>query len=125
MKVANHVDARYGNVVFKRRLPPRGPPSLVYWIGGASVIAWGMYKVGMGNLRRRAIHEEKLEARKAIVPLLQAEEDVYYLCEEQRLAKVEADIMKDTKGWEVNKPVYLKEHKQFVPPIRSSSLRST
>lgn len=38
-------------------------------------MAYGFYKVGQGNVVRREEKEEKLEARKALVPFLQAEED--------------------------------------------------
>ncbi|MFS7950790.1 hypothetical protein Hanom_Chr07g00587351 [Helianthus anomalus] len=54
-----------------------------------------MYEVGKGNKIRRAIKEEKYDARKAILPMLQAEEDERFAKEWKRYLEEEASIMKD------------------------------
>lgn len=60
---------------YARRVPSTGPTGITLFAVGASIMAYGFYKVGQGNHIRRAETAEKMEARKSLVPFLQAEED--------------------------------------------------
>ena len=52
----------------------------------------------MGREERRKYKEEKLAARLALVPVLQAEEDRRYLREKAKAIEFERELMKDMKG---------------------------
>ncbi|KAG2296651.1 hypothetical protein Bca52824_043320 [Brassica carinata] len=67
----------------------------------SGAFAWGMYQVGKGNKIRRALKEEKYAARRAILPILQAEEDERFVSEWNKYLDYEADVMKDVPGWKV------------------------
>ncbi|KAH0889423.1 hypothetical protein HID58_051852 [Brassica napus] len=49
----------------------------------------------------RALKEEKYAARRAILPILQAEEDERFVSEWNKYLDYEADVMKDVPGWKV------------------------
>jgi len=53
------------------------------------------------------------EARYAMAPVLQAEEDRWYVAREREILKEEARIMKDVPGWVVGESVY--HGKRWVP----------
>lgn len=72
----------------------------------AGVVAAGFYMMGQGNVNRRALKQEKREARAAIIPYLQAEEDARYVARMEQKRKEEALIMKDVPDWQVGKSVY-------------------
>merc|ERR1719199_799219 len=61
-------------VRYRRDLAPRGPSGMTLFMGGAVIMAYGMYKIGQGNIQRREEHEEKLTCRRNLVGILQAEE---------------------------------------------------
>ena len=42
----------YPPIQYARNLPKRGPSGLVLFIGGAAVMAYGFYRVIMGNRNR-------------------------------------------------------------------------
>ncbi|KAH7835578.1 hypothetical protein Vadar_027534 [Vaccinium darrowii] len=65
----------FAPVRFARRIPNKGPSAIAIFLTTFGVFSWGMYQVGKGNKIRRAIKEEKYSARRAILPMLQAEED--------------------------------------------------
>eukprot|EP00638_Chattonella_subsalsa_P001612 CAMPEP_0117756516 /NCGR_PEP_ID=MMETSP0947-20121206/14129_1 /TAXON_ID=44440 /ORGANISM="Chattonella subsalsa, Strain CCMP2191" /LENGTH=107 /DNA_ID=CAMNT_0005576127 /DNA_START=79 /DNA_END=399 /DNA_ORIENTATION=- len=77
----------------------RGPSGLMIFAGATAVIAYGFYKVGQGNIERRENKWEKRDARMAIIPFLQAEEDVAFLKRQAQWNKREAEIMKNVPGW--------------------------
>jgi NADH dehydrogenase (ubiquinone) 1 alpha subcomplex subunit 13 len=60
---------------YKRYLPPRGPPGILFFVGGALIMSVGLYVVGQGNIARRELKREKILGRMNLIPLLQAEED--------------------------------------------------
>ncbi len=62
-------------VRFARRVPSTGPSGVTLFAVTGALISWGLYKVGQSNKERRAVNAEKLGARRALVPFLQAEED--------------------------------------------------
>ncbi|CAF2116682.1 unnamed protein product [Brassica oleracea] len=79
--------------------------------------AWGMYQVGQvchGSLMCRALKEENYAARRAILPILQAEEDERFVSEWKKYLDYEADVMKDVPGWKVGENVY--NSGRWMPP---------
>ncbi|CAI8601925.1 unnamed protein product [Vicia faba] len=80
----------------------------------------GFAPVGQGNKIRRALKEEKYAARRAILPVLQAEEDERFVKEWHKYLEYEADVMKDVPGWKVGESVY--NSGRWVPPA-SGELR--
>merc|ERR1712028_135063 len=101
-------------VRYRRDMAPKGPNGLEMFVGGAAIIAFGMYKVGQGNIKRREEHEEKLQARRNLVALLQAEEDRRYVVAKEAAIAREAEIMKDVPGWKVGESVY--NGGRWMPP---------
>ncbi|KAI3934926.1 hypothetical protein MKX01_033970 [Papaver californicum] len=83
--------------------PPSGPSAVAIFLATFTAFSWGMYEVGKGNKVRRALKKEKYAARRAILPMLHAEED-----EKKRR------IMKDVPGWKVGESVY--HSKRWMPP---------
>nr|GMD85512.1 NADH dehydrogenase [ubiquinone] 1 alpha subcomplex subunit 13-B [Ipomoea batatas] len=61
-----------------------------------------------------AIKEEKYAARRAILPMLQAEEDERFVKEWRKYLEEEARIMKDVPGWKVGESVY--NSGRWMPP---------
>ena len=102
-------------VRYARRLPNSGPGGLTLFGIGVAVIAYGFYKVGEGNLKRRAIKEEKLEARKALVPYLQAEEDRRWVKAYSSFVEKEKEIMKSHPDFKAEESVY---KTRWLPPAR-------
>ncbi|PHT85486.1 NADH dehydrogenase [ubiquinone] 1 alpha subcomplex subunit 13, partial [Capsicum annuum] len=62
----------------------------------------------------RVIKEEKYAARRAILPMLQAEEDERFVKEWKKYLEEEARIMKDVPGWKVGESVY--NSGKWMPP---------
>uniref|UniRef100_A0A7N0VAK9 NADH dehydrogenase [ubiquinone] 1 alpha subcomplex subunit 13 n=1 Tax=Kalanchoe fedtschenkoi TaxID=63787 RepID=A0A7N0VAK9_KALFE len=60
------------------------------------------------EMQREALKEEKEKyaARRAILPMLQAEEDERFVKEWKNYLAEEARIMKDVPGWKVGESVY-------------------
>ena len=89
-------------------------------------------KTGLGREERRRYKEEKLGARLALVPVLQAEEDRRYLHQKAKAIEFEKELMKDLKGhihhsfhiesdrsclgWIVNEPCYKTRWMPRTPP---------
>ncbi|CAN7006764.1 unnamed protein product [Brassica rapa subsp. trilocularis] len=61
-----------------------------------------------------ALKEEKYAARRAILPILQAEEDERFVSEWKKYLDYEADVMKDVPGWKVGENVY--NSGRWMPP---------
>lgn len=104
----------YPEITYKSQNKSRGPPGWAIWAGATAMVAFGFYRIGETNIERNAWKNEKREARLAIVPYLQAEEDVRYHA--HLLAKLddEAQVMKGVKGWVVGQSVY--NTKEWIPP---------
>ena len=84
-------------------------------IGSLLTVAFGFYRVGQCNLERNAAKKEKREARMAIVPYLQAEEDARAVAAKLNQDADEAEIMKGVKDWKVGASVYNSE-RFWAPP---------
>jgi NADH dehydrogenase (ubiquinone) 1 alpha subcomplex subunit 13 len=72
-----------------------------------------MYRIGQGSKQRSGDKLAEREARYAMAPMLQAEEDRWYMEREREILKKEAEIMKDVPGWKVGESVYLTD--RWVP----------
>eukprot|EP01018_Ginkgo_biloba_P030194 Gb_04416 [translate_table: standard] len=62
----------------------------------------------------RYLKQEKYAARKAILPLIQAEEDERFVKEWKKALDEEAEIMKNVPGWKVGENVY--NSGRWMPP---------
>uniref|UniRef100_A0A8C4IYP1 NADH dehydrogenase [ubiquinone] 1 alpha subcomplex subunit 13 n=1 Tax=Dromaius novaehollandiae TaxID=8790 RepID=A0A8C4IYP1_DRONO len=91
----------YGPVDYKRHLPRRG-------LSGGG----GCSDPAVSRCRRLLI--EDLEARIALMPLLQAESDRRTLRLLRQNLDEEAKIMKDVPGWQVGESVFHTD--RWVPP---------
>eukprot|EP00271_Cylindrocystis_brebissonii_P015503 TRINITY_DN38411_c0_g1_i1.p2 TRINITY_DN38411_c0_g1~~TRINITY_DN38411_c0_g1_i1.p2 ORF type:complete len:143 (+),score=33.33 TRINITY_DN38411_c0_g1_i1:111-539(+) len=96
----------FPSVRYARNIPNTGPAGVTIFLVGAGIMTWGMYQVGQGNIKRRAYKKEKLDARLAILPLIQAEEDARFAGERQKALAEEAKVMAHVPGWKVGEPVY-------------------
>ncbi|KAL9250575.1 NADH dehydrogenase [ubiquinone] 1 alpha subcomplex subunit 13-B-like protein [Drosera capensis] len=101
-------------VRYARRIPNTGPSAIAIFLATFGAFSWGMYQVGIGNKKRRALKMEKYEARRAILPLLQAEEDERFVKEWKKYLEEEARIMKNVPGWKVGENVY--NSGKWMPP---------
>lgn len=101
-------------VRYRRDAAPKGASGLTMFVGGAAIMAFGMYRVGQGNIKRREEREEKLSARRDLVALLQAEEDRRYVKAKEMAVAREAEIMKDVPEWKVGESVYHGD--RWMPP---------
>ncbi|XP_076912904.1 NADH dehydrogenase [ubiquinone] 1 alpha subcomplex subunit 13-A [Bidens hawaiensis] len=104
----------FAPVRYARRIPSKGPSAVAIFLAAFGAFSWGMYQVGKGNKIRRAIKEEKYAARRAILPMLQAEEDERFVKEWKKYLEEEARIMKDVPGWKVGESVY--HSGRWMPP---------
>uniref|UniRef100_A0A0E0CWJ0 NADH dehydrogenase [ubiquinone] 1 alpha subcomplex subunit 13 n=1 Tax=Oryza meridionalis TaxID=40149 RepID=A0A0E0CWJ0_9ORYZ len=104
----------FAPVRYARRIPTKGPSAIAIFLTAFGAFAWGMYQVGQGNKVRRALKEEKIAARTALVPVLQAEEDERFVKEWTKSLMWEEIIMKDVPGWKVGQSVY--NSGKWMPP---------
>ncbi|XP_065837230.1 NADH dehydrogenase [ubiquinone] 1 alpha subcomplex subunit 13-like [Oscarella lobularis] len=104
----------YPQIKYKRNLPVRFSSGLAIILGGTAVMTAGLYVVIQTNKERRRLQREKLQARIALLPLLQAEQDRKVLRSLCANEEAEAAIMKDVKDWKVGESVY--HTKRWVPP---------
>ncbi|EMS55021.1 hypothetical protein TRIUR3_11800 [Triticum urartu] len=104
----------FAPVRYARRIPNKGPSAIALFLTTFGAFSWGMYQVGQGNKVRRALKEEKIAARSAILPMLQAEEDERFVKEWKKYLEEEARIMKNVPGWKVGESVY--NSGKWMPP---------
>mmetsp|Transcript_9490 Transcript_9490/g.34803 ORF Transcript_9490/g.34803 Transcript_9490/m.34803 type:complete len:148 (-) Transcript_9490:212-655(-) len=93
----------FPSIRYGRRLPNTGPTGLALFTAIGLGMTYGFYRVITGNQRRRAEEEERVAARTAVLPLLQAEEDRKYVEAKRRQVQVEDRLMKGVPGWESGK----------------------
>ncbi|EDO40111.1 predicted protein [Nematostella vectensis] len=96
----------YAPLGFTKNLPKRGVSGWLTILGGAAVMTGGFAMVIRGNRQRCELRKEQLQARIALLPLLQAESDRRVLRGLKENEELEALIMKDVKGWNVGESVY-------------------
>ena len=63
---------------------------------------------------RREEYEERLQCRRNLVSMLQAEEDRRYVSAKKVAVEREAEIMKDVPGWKAGESVY--NNGRWMPP---------
>jgi len=90
------------------------PSSVILGLTAAGM-AWGMWRVGQTNIKRRGWKQEKLAARRVLVPFLQAEEDLAFVAKEAKVREVEAKVMAGVDGWKVGESVY--NTSIYAPPM--------
>lgn len=101
-------------VRYARSIPNTGPSGVALVLGATAVIAFGFYQIGQGNLKRRAYKKEKLDARIAVLPLIQAEEDMRFVEQMKKNLEEEARVMASVPGWKVGENVY--HSRRWMPP---------
>eukprot|EP00049_Salpingoeca_infusionum_P004095 m.74793 g.74793 ORF g.74793 m.74793 type:complete len:122 (+) comp12413_c0_seq1:226-591(+) len=104
----------YPAIQTTRNLPKRGPSGFALLAGGAAVFFIGMIRINQGRTARSNLKQEKTNARAAIAPFLDAENDRRYIKRSAELLEAEALIMKDVPGWKVGERVYNTD--RFIPP---------
>ena len=93
----------FPSVRFARRIVNTGPTgATVFAVLGAGM-AYGFYQVAQSIIARRALAAEKLDARTALVPVLQAEEDRRFVAKRKQFLAQEAEVMKNVPGWKVGR----------------------
>ncbi|KAJ8357726.1 hypothetical protein SKAU_G00205200 [Synaphobranchus kaupii] len=105
----------YGPIDYKRNLPKRGFSGYTMFGIGIGVMVIGYWRLFKWNRERRRLQIEELEARIALLPLLQAEQDRTTLRVLRENLEEEAKIMKDVPGWKVGENVFNTD--RWVPPI--------
>lgn len=94
-------------VKFRRGVPAtRGPPGWALFLGTFLVSSFGFYQVGQHNQHTREVAREERERRIALLPFLQAEADVEFLAQREKVLDEEAKIMKDVPGWVAGQSTY-------------------
>eukprot|EP00614_Pseudopedinella_elastica_P006435 CAMPEP_0172611286 /NCGR_PEP_ID=MMETSP1068-20121228/30991_1 /TAXON_ID=35684 /ORGANISM="Pseudopedinella elastica, Strain CCMP716" /LENGTH=111 /DNA_ID=CAMNT_0013415217 /DNA_START=105 /DNA_END=440 /DNA_ORIENTATION=+ len=88
----------YPQIQYAARPTPRGPSGAVIWGASILCVSVGFYRVGQTNIERRAERAEVREARYAIAPLLQAEEDLRYV-EARNKGLVPPNVYKTPNMW--------------------------
>lgn len=106
-------------IFYKERLTNRGPPSWAIWAGTILVVGYGFIQVGRTNTERRYWADKKREQKLALIPLLQAEEDMGWIGRYRKALAEEAEIMKHVPGWKVGESVY-KTKVTWIPPSVSA-----
>ncbi|XP_074834551.1 NADH dehydrogenase [ubiquinone] 1 alpha subcomplex subunit 13 [Carettochelys insculpta] len=96
----------YGPIDYKRHLPRRGLSGYSLFAIGIGSMVMGYYTLFKWNRERRRLLIEDLEARIALLPLLQAESDRRVLRLLRENLEEEAKIMKDVPGWKVGESVW-------------------
>ncbi|XP_060761365.1 NADH dehydrogenase [ubiquinone] 1 alpha subcomplex subunit 13 [Neoarius graeffei] len=96
----------YGPIDYKRNLPKRGLSGYSMFGIGIGVMLFGYWRLFKWNRERRRLHIEELEARIALLPLLQAEHDRRTLRMLRENLEEEAIVMKDVPGWKVGESVF-------------------
>ncbi|KAK8827258.1 NADH dehydrogenase (ubiquinone) 1 alpha subcomplex 13 [Blastocystis sp. ATCC 50177/Nand II] len=113
--------------VFVQDLPPKGGYPIInpkrylpirvtgatMWLIGTATVGFGIWRMMYGIRKMNEMDQERFNARLAMAPFLQAEEDIRYCAEEDAKLKKEAEVMKDIPGWEVGKSVY--NSRKWVP----------
>ncbi|KAK9822889.1 hypothetical protein WJX74_001235 [Apatococcus lobatus] len=101
---------------YARRLPSTGPTGFTLFAVAGAIMAYGFVKVGQTNHHRRALKQEKLEARTTLVPILQAEEDRRWVKWRDEKRQHEEEVMQQVPGWEMHEPIY--KTGRWVSPAR-------
>eukprot|EP00884_Botryococcus_braunii_P005461 jgi/Botrbrau1/14916/Bobra.0018s0020.1 len=107
----------FPSIRYARRIPSTGPTGFTLFAVGAAIMAFGFYRVGEGNRRRRVEKQEKIAMRAALFPVLQAMEDRAFVMRKARADAAEAELMKNVPGWVVGESVY-SQGARWAPPAQ-------
>ncbi|KAM3866298.1 NADH dehydrogenase [ubiquinone] 1 alpha subcomplex subunit 13 [Diretmus argenteus] len=107
----------YGPIDYKRNLPKRGLSGYSMFGIGIGVMLFGYWRLFKWNRERRRLQIEEMEARVALMPLMQAELDRRTLRIIRENLEEEAILMKDVPGWKVGEKVFHTE--RWVSPLSS------
>ncbi|XP_030606836.1 NADH dehydrogenase [ubiquinone] 1 alpha subcomplex subunit 13 [Archocentrus centrarchus] len=105
----------YAPFDYKRNLPKRGLSGYSMFGIGIGIMVFGYWRLFKWNRERRRLQIEELEARIALMPLLQAEHDRRTLRMLRENLEEEAVIMKDVPGWKVGESVFHTD--RWVTPL--------
>ncbi|KAJ0735416.1 hypothetical protein HanPI659440_Chr11g0431931 [Helianthus annuus] len=95
----------FAPVLYARRIRSKGPNAVAIFLTAFGAFSWGMF--GKGNKICRAIKEEKYDAWRAILPMLQAEENERFVEEWKRYLEEEL-----RQSFSCTKPRKAEEKKQ-------------
>ncbi|XP_073348158.1 NADH dehydrogenase [ubiquinone] 1 alpha subcomplex subunit 13 [Pagrus major] len=96
----------YASFDYKRNLPKRGLSGYSMFGIGIGIMIFGYWRLFKWNRERRRLLIEDMEARIALMPLLQAEQDRRILRMLRENLEEEAIIMKDVPGWKVGESMF-------------------
>ncbi|CAG07723.1 unnamed protein product, partial [Tetraodon nigroviridis] len=105
----------YAPFDYKRNLPKRGLSGYSMFGIGIGIMVFGYWRLFKWNRERRRLQIEEMEARIALMPLMQAEQDRRTLRMLRENLEEEAVIMKDVPGWKVGESVFHTE--RWVTPM--------
>ncbi|XP_017277641.1 NADH dehydrogenase [ubiquinone] 1 alpha subcomplex subunit 13 [Kryptolebias marmoratus] len=105
----------YAPFDYKRNIPKRGLSGYGMFGVGIGILVFGYWRLFRWNRERRRFTIEELEARIALMPLMQAEKDRRVLRMLRENLEEEAIIMKDVPGWKVGETVFHTD--RWVTPI--------
>lgn len=89
-----------------RNLKQRGPSGFMTFVIGIGVMIGGFLVIKKGNTKRRILRKEQQEAKVALMPLIQAEQDRIMIRQMKENMKTEEAIMKHVKGWKAGEVCY-------------------
>ncbi|TYZ58187.1 hypothetical protein PybrP1_003842 [[Pythium] brassicae (nom. inval.)] len=94
-------------VKFSRGVPAvRGPPGWFMFLGTFALTSGGLYLVGQHNQQHRKVATEERERRIALLPFLQAEADVEFLAQQEKVLDEERKAMAGVPGWKAGESTY-------------------
>ncbi|KAK1869981.1 hypothetical protein I4F81_012446 [Pyropia yezoensis] len=109
----------YASIGVARNVPKSvGPRASLLMLAGALVMGGGLYRVGTFNVHRRELKEERAAIRRALTPLLQAEEDARFVRAQSAYVEWEAQLMAGKPDWNADTNVY--KTRSYMPPMLSS-----
>lgn len=106
----------FPSIRYARRVPNTGPTGVTIFVVSTVVMAYGFYRVAVGNHERRALREDKMAARRAVVPFLQAEEDRRWVKAKREAVRIEEQLMRNVPGWVPGENVY--KTGRWMPPAK-------
>ncbi|KAF3699260.1 NADH dehydrogenase [ubiquinone] 1 alpha subcomplex subunit 13 [Channa argus] len=110
----------YASFDYKRNLPKRGLSGYSMFGIGIGLLVFGYWRLFRWNRERRRLQIEEMEARIALMPLLQAEHDRRTLRMLRENLEEEAILMQDVPGWKVGESVFHTD--RWVTPISEEML---
>uniref|UniRef100_A0A7S3LFL8 NADH dehydrogenase [ubiquinone] 1 alpha subcomplex subunit 13 n=1 Tax=Amphora coffeiformis TaxID=265554 RepID=A0A7S3LFL8_9STRA len=95
----------FPKINWNAQLRSRGPSGFALWAGATALILYGFTRVGATNKESSAEKLLERQARYAMAPILQEEEDRKYLAAQKEVLKKEAEILQGA----TLPPIYLSD----------------